>query len=521
MTTKDAAFTEHAMTKGSGADVPMSGNRYTLPDDDGNPVVWNGATTLAAELDNPYALQQWQMRQVAWGIGLRPDLMALAGSVTDPKSADDKATLRKVVADALAAASTEQGANHGTALHNIYYKIDTGTPMSEVPSYFHADIVARQQELALHGIIILPEYRERVIRCAIYGCAGRLDGIGKLADGSLVLIDDKSEEDPERYSHAKTVQMGIYANAGKLMNYDTNRLESMPDVRKDLGLVIHTRPGSGKCTVYRVDIARGWAAARIAVELREWRKAKGLVAPYISEGSWAPSSPIQDNNSAPEMSGFTQPMAQAVAKAVSNGTPDPVRVEEIKNAVLDEVRGRLPEVQANPIPTNPQSAPAAPPVVDPATRIIEIMEVRKNDKSRLQRWASDLGCVDLTHHRKWLATWIVNATPESGAIEPSTPALSGPKSMAEAGFTGPAPAQPPGQPVITAPALDLTPDGVASMLDGARALGDIGAVWKAYTDTYGPDSWEGWVKERADNRAAELSAQPATVTNPYMANPLA
>lgn len=521
----DAIFTEHTMTKG--AEPVRDGNRYTLPDADGKIVTWNGATTLAEELDNPYALTQWKMRQVAWGLGRRPDLMALAGSVTNPNDDSDKATLREVVKGALSAAHTEEGSNHGTALHSIFQKIDTGTPMSQVPEYFHPDIVARQQELARHGIILLPEYRERVIRCAIYGCSGRLDGIGRLADGSLVLVDDKSEKDPEKYPHAKAVQMGIYANAGEMMDYDANRIVPMPNVRKDFGLVIHSRPGTGVCKIYRVDIARGWAAARIAVEVREWRKSSGLVAPYVSEGSWAPPSPV----TVPAREEFVPAAKPALGEIgsgvapIANGAPDPARVEEIKNAVLSEVHGRLPEVQDNPIPTNPQPAAKVAPVVDPTARVTEILDVRKNDKSRLQGWARTLGCTDLLHHRKWLAEWIVKATPGSGAIEPSgdddAVQSAHPQTMTEAGLTQPAPAQPPGQPVVPppTPAVDLSAEGVTAQIGAARSVADIGALWKAYTDAYGPDSWQGWVREQADAKAAELTAQPAPATNPY--NPLA
>src|SRR5947209_11032918 len=100
--------------------------------------------------------------------------------------------------------------------------------MENLPEMFHADIKARLEMLRFHGVTILPEYVERVVRCAIFKVAGRLDRIGRLSDGSLVIIDDKSERDPVKYPHSKCVQLGVYANAGELMDYTRNQLEPMP-----------------------------------------------------------------------------------------------------------------------------------------------------------------------------------------------------------------------------------------------------------------------------------------------------
>jgi hypothetical protein len=388
---------------------------------------------------------------------------------------------------------------------------------------------------------MLPEFRERVIRCEIYSCAGRLDGIARMSDGSLVLVDDKSEKDPEKYPHAKAVQLGIYANAGELMDYSTNSVVPMPPVRKDFALIIHTKPGSGECRIFRVDIARGWAAARIAVELREWRKSGGLVAPYISEGSWAPPSPVvlpSAPPAAPQTNG--QVHAAPVPRVSNEHGPDcECAACYTQGAVLAQATAQLDGmVAASQAPTQQQPA-ANPPVqlqtdnrpvlVDPATRVNEILDIRKNDKSKLQVWAKALGCTDIAHHRKWLAEWIVAATPDSAAVEPGDgrSAQSMPRTMADTGLP-PAPAQPPGQPVVmprhadevTAPApaqpdVDLSQEAVAQRIDAAQSKADLGALWKAYTDAYGAEAWSGWVLERANSKAAELASTKPAVTNPF------
>jgi hypothetical protein len=267
-----------------GPELPtQDGNRYTLPDADGKPVTWNGATTLAKELDNPYALEQWKLRQAVHGMGLRPDLVKLAGAARS----DDKATLRQIVKDALGAAATEQGANEGKSWHMAFERVDRGEPIEALPEFFHAGIRNRQAEIDRHGIQILPEYIERAVRCLMFKVSGKLDRIG-LYEGQFVIIDDKSEKDPLSYPKAKTIQMAIYAYAGELFDPATFTIEPMPDVRKDIAIMLHFDKTTHECKAYRVPIDIGWWGARLAREVREWRKMDCLIAPLVSLGSWTP-----------------------------------------------------------------------------------------------------------------------------------------------------------------------------------------------------------------------------------------
>jgi hypothetical protein len=227
----------------------------------------------------------------------------------------------------------------------------------------------------------------------------------------------------------------------------------------------------------------------------------------------------------------------AAERQSSNGQPDPERTADIANAVLDEVHNRVAAAHPQGVvtphgtvgPTDTAVAPPTPasyPVVDPTMRVQEILEVRKNDKTRLQRWASLLGCTDLAHHRKWLAEWIVNATPGSGAIEPGSAPVAAPQAPASTGLP-PAPAEPVGQSVVGAgtehpiqsgihaqqpdPGLDFTPDQVIRDIRSAQTLDVIGAIWQRWEATYGQGSWDtsGAVKEAADAQANFIRSQSA------------
>jgi hypothetical protein len=267
-------------------EIPMVGNRYSLPDAHGKIVVWNGATTFAETLDNSYPLKVHGERQVARGMAVRPDLCAKVAA--DP---DNKDMLKEVLKEAKSAAADKSEANWGTALHAVFARFDRGEPLEQINELFHPDIKARQAKLEFYGITVLPEYRERVVRCLSLGVSGRLDWIGQLPDGTLVIGDDKSEKDPQEYTSAKKIQLATYANSGELMNYHTNELEPMPaGLHRDFALIVHTRPLSGECEIYEVDIADGWAGAILAKQVSDWRKRTGGIFPYVTERSWVPKA---------------------------------------------------------------------------------------------------------------------------------------------------------------------------------------------------------------------------------------
>lgn len=505
----------------TGPEIPQSGNRYPLPDADGHIVVWNGATTLAAELDNPYALQQWQLRQTVWGMGQRPDLVAQAAAIASP---DDKDVLRQVVRDAQSAAAIESGANMGKALHMAFERVDRGEPMERLPKMFHVDIKARQEALAFHGITLLPEYIERVVRCVIFKVAGRLDRIGQLADGSLVIIDDKSERDPIKYPHAKCVQLGIYANAGELFDYTRNQLEPMPNVRKDFALILHSRPGEGSCEIYRVDIARGWAAARIAVELREWRKADGLIAPYISEANWVPANfytpqEIADVEQHVQSNGT---VIESVSTEADEAEESPT-LEEIATAdvVIKAVSG-LDDLSRW---SSPTEQPTVEPGIDPMTEAEELIKqyaTRPGKKKEVwQELCRSVGITDLEHHivgRNGLAFAYVNKRNELGMTETQAEAMrAGTQGLTTEGHeSAVAEVMAVAETAEGARQQELPHDKVLDEIEKAQTKQDLAGIWQRYTTEHGEAAWTGQIAQAGMDRKLVIENQrPVASDNPF------
>jgi hypothetical protein len=347
-----------------------------------------------------------------------------------------------------------------------------------------------------------------------------------------------------------------------MWDYATNRPEPMPPVRKDFALIVLIDTDTWAVTIESINIEYGWARTRLMVELRESNKVKGLRHPYLPEGRWdhkpktvlpstasayagqvdtwnaspaAPEPPPMLDGAPTSPHTIVRPDFEADRLPANGHTPDPMRTAALANAVLDAAHQRVsvhhPEgavaehgtVTPDAVTIGPTPNTTPPPRIeaaaDPATRVQQILDVRKNDKARLQRWSADLGNTDLAHNRKWLAEWIVKATPDTSVIEPgsgpgkinSSQNYGGenpgtPHTLAEAGLP-PAPSEPPGTPVVQ----NNVPEALAHQAATASSLDELRAVWKTYTDTYGPDSWDasGPVKAAADARADFLKRQLA------------
>lgn len=250
--------------------------RYLLPNPEtGKEQAWTRATTVAGTLADRFGLEKWGNRMAILGIAARPDLYALAASCTDKE--EDKERLNKIVEDAKEAAKARSKANLGTALHRILERIDSGEEL-DAPAAWQPDVDAYCSTLADNAVEVMPEYIERIVVVPKPKVAGTLDRL-VMIDGLPVVADLKTGEDVVTYGMGDiAIQLAIYANASHMWN--GNGYDPMPFVDKERALVIHLPVGEGRCDLYWVDIAAGKEAARLAFQVRDWRKRKGLAIPY-------------------------------------------------------------------------------------------------------------------------------------------------------------------------------------------------------------------------------------------------
>lgn len=250
--------------------------RYLLPDPEtGKERAWTRATTLASTLADTYGLTQWQMRMVAKGLGMRPDLLALAAAA----HVDDKQTLNRVANDAKEAAGSSAGANSGTALHSFTEAVDRGEEPN-VPEPWKADVEAYRAALTEHGITVHPDWIERITVVPRFGVAGTFDRIVTLADGRRVIADVKTGKDLSYSWSEIAIQLALYANATHMWNVD--RWEKMPVVDPSEALVLWVPVGKGVCELHTVDTVAGWTQAEVAYGVRQWRARKDLSRRMVS-----------------------------------------------------------------------------------------------------------------------------------------------------------------------------------------------------------------------------------------------
>lgn len=248
--------------------------RYLLPDPyTGKEQAWTRATTIAGTLADRFALEQWGNRMAVLGIAARPDLYALAASCVP----EDKKQLNQIVEDAQEAAKSRSSANLGTALHRILERIDSGEDL-DAPATWQPDVDAYCTTLADNAVQIMPEHIERIVVLPKAKVAGTLDRL-VMIDGLPVVADLKTGKDVVTHGMGDiAIQLAIYANASHMWN--GNGYDPMPFVDKTRALVIHLPVGEGRCDLYWVDIEAGKEAARLAFQVRDWRKRKGLAIPY-------------------------------------------------------------------------------------------------------------------------------------------------------------------------------------------------------------------------------------------------
>lgn len=247
--------------------------RYLLPDPaTGRERAYTRTTTLAKSLADTTALDRWKQRMVATGLATDPKLVKRARAARE-----DRQVLDALCEEAMAAAGAGDRATIGTELHSVTELVDLGQlPVSEVEPAFSVDVRAYVTALERAGIAPIPEYIEGLVINFTVDVAGTFDRIFRLPDGRLVIADLKTGENLAYSWGDIAIQLAVYANANVLWDWDLEGWLPMPSVDRTEGLVMHLPVGHGRCTLYTVDLAAGWQAARLASAVRTWRNRKDL-----------------------------------------------------------------------------------------------------------------------------------------------------------------------------------------------------------------------------------------------------
>jgi hypothetical protein len=259
-------------------------NRYLLDVNGKGLMPYTRATTLAKTLEDEYHLGEWKARCIARGVALRDDLRARAAAT--PVS--DKRVWSEIIKEAEVINGGGVKRNLGSAFHEFHERAPkmSGAEFQAQPLEIKATYAKYHAALKQCGIVEI--MTEVTVANTKIGTAGKVDGVARLKDGRLVIIDRKSGRITE-YPHSAAVQLAIYANADVIITYDENGApvrHPMPDVDKHTAIVIDVTIGdeqTANVAVYELDIWSGWAAALLAANVRRWRNRRDLITPFHSD----------------------------------------------------------------------------------------------------------------------------------------------------------------------------------------------------------------------------------------------
>lgn len=302
--------------------------RYLCPHPEtGKEVAWTRATTVAGTLADRFGLEQWAKRNVVLGIGARRDLYAQAAAATP----EDKSTLNQIARDAEAAAAADAGANTGSALHRFTERLDAGEVV-DPPDPWDKDVAAYRQAMTAHGIAVVPGWLERILLVPEIEVAGTADRLLNTMEWPLPRIGDlKTAKDVLQYSMVEiALQLAIYAHATHWYDPIAEVVHPLElQVDQTLAVVMHLPIGQATCNLYEVDIAAGWDAVRLAIDVRNWRKRKDLAQLMVTSTQWVASEqtpPNGDKATAVEAS-YTLPSNRLDLSAFVTNTPTPSAAE--------------------------------------------------------------------------------------------------------------------------------------------------------------------------------------------------
>lgn len=256
--------------------------RYVLPNPEtGERRSYTRATTFAAALKDADSghIGAWKDRELIKGLVRYPQLVEglqaeLIGTSSEWKL---KQAMADIAENARIAAGSADKREFGQAVHGWTEYIDhLGAPFSEVPQMFQAHVAAYENALAEQGIVVIPEYVERIVYNPATETVGTLDRIFQLPDGQLVIGDIKTSSNISFAWLEISAQMATYADALYMLSQDGQTWEPMPPVSRDTAVIIHVPGLPDNRDVYAevvtINLEPGRNALMVAGDVRAARR---------------------------------------------------------------------------------------------------------------------------------------------------------------------------------------------------------------------------------------------------------
>ena len=307
--------------------------RYLLPAPDGSSPekAFTRATTIAGSIDDKYNIGRWRERLVADGFRTKPELLESIDPLADDREVRDQ--LQAAADEAFLAAGGDVASRRGTQLHTCTELVDMGIwTLEDVPEEYRREVTAYRAALDKHGIRVDPEAVERIVYhegANIVGTADRLPVI--MPDGTRLVADVKSGRDLSYSWGSISMQLAIYADASAMAvahEDGSYTWEGMPVVDPDTAIVFHIPVDKGKCDVHLLDLRPGRMAVDLALDVRAYRRKRGLSKP-LAVGQYGLPKKAPAKKAAPKTSEAPAPDSTA-----------PTTTEEDIYAALDKCKSQ-------------------------------------------------------------------------------------------------------------------------------------------------------------------------------------
>ncbi|MEU7148498.1 hypothetical protein AB0B15_10735 [Streptomyces sp. NPDC045456] len=285
-----------------------------IPKGGGKPRSLTRTTTFIDAIEDKSALAAWGKRMVLVGAADRPDFWARTREI-DSTTREGKVALDALAEQALNLAGANDKREKGTHLHALSECVDQGeelppgtavADLADMAAYKVAtsalDVVAIEQFVVVDELGVGGTF-DRMVRYAGPGPDGEhVQGlfIADLKTGSVQYGGLKMAAQLAVYAHGELYDHTAFpvdhGNANGFVHWKKTAVRAeaaaaayapLPPVSQDWGIVIHLPAGEASCALYWADLQLGWAAARLAGEVRAMRGAKGALRTFPQVASSA------------------------------------------------------------------------------------------------------------------------------------------------------------------------------------------------------------------------------------------
>ncbi|MEU3709022.1 hypothetical protein [Streptomyces catenulae] len=244
------------------------------------------------------------------GAAAQPSLLDRTRDL-DPSSREGKAALNSLAEQAVGLAGGHTKREKGTHLHALSEVVDQGAPLPSgtCPADL-ADMAAYKLStvafdvMAMEKFVVVPELGvggtfDRMVRYSGPGPDGeRIEGLfiadlktGSVEYGSLKIASQLAVYSRgELYDHSRfpadlsdATAFARWKKREVPADDAASAYSPLPPVSQEWGIVVHLPAGTGECTLYWADLRLGWAAAKLAGEVRAMRGVKGALRRFAPE----------------------------------------------------------------------------------------------------------------------------------------------------------------------------------------------------------------------------------------------